>query len=233
LTVPNPAGFDEADEKKWILSRLDALHSSMLHELRLLTQRLGEIKNNEVNRIKGRRNNILSALAIAITIIFGIYSVEPPDLSIYIPVTIILIIGLYVFITHNLTITKILIALSQASKEVTEEEGTITFSQSFLIGRSAVLAFTPYQYCINYVTLMSLYGFALSLRLRQIADKARKEKSLNKEIQYALTMKKTDFEDMPKTVPLLLANFDTKQEVPKLVLELIEQQLSKYYTDKK
>lgn len=230
MTTPNP-NFVEPEEKKWLLSQLDALQTSMLQELRLMNQRLTDIKNNEVNRIKGRRNNILSGLAIAITIIFGIYSVEPPELSIYIPLTIILAIGLFVYISHNLIISKIQIILSQASKDVLEHEGTINFSQSFLLGRSAILANTPYQYCFNYMVLLSLFGFVLAIRIKEIFDKTKKEKYLNKEIKSSLTVENIDLENIAKDAPNLLNLLDKNQPVPKKILDLIEQKLSKYNTD--
>ena len=72
----NPMSENQINQ---LISRIDLLHQTIKEELQLMGKRFDEIGKEEINRVKGRRNNVLSALGVALTILLGLHSVKPLD----------------------------------------------------------------------------------------------------------------------------------------------------------
>ena len=107
MTSPNVPNVDIEQEKKWLVSRIELLHKSVLDEYRIIDQLLVNMAKNEIGRVKGRRNNTLTGLGIALTIILGLSTVITIDeVLFFVTMTSIFLIGLVTFVTLNLIMVK-------------------------------------------------------------------------------------------------------------------------------
>lgn len=220
--------LDENDEKQWLVSRTDLLHKSFLTELENIEGSLSEISKTEVTRIKGRRNNILSGLGIALSVFLGIHAIESlEDFWFFSILAGIIGIGLFVFIFFNVVMMTTNNLFTHITNACLDCQGTINFSYGYFISRTSSITNLDYNFLRNYFTFIGVVGLSCYIPIISSLKEGNSIKVfLNPEIRDTLN---ADAELLAKNV----INFekaykalDTNQNLPKEILEFVEKSLA-------
>ena len=96
-----------SDESKWLINRIDTGYKANVEELRTMVTRYDEMGKTEVKRLRGRRNNILSALGIGLTILLAIHSDDNIKEGLFYSILVFIFsLGIAIFIFFNMFAVK-------------------------------------------------------------------------------------------------------------------------------
>jgi len=225
----NPERFNVEQEKIWLISRIELYHKAIIEEFNARIQLFDSVTEKEITRVKGRRNNILTGLGFALTIIFGINVVWQIEQIYFFEFLIgILLIGLTTFIVFNYIMIKEENIFNLIAKSVLEYSGHISYSLGFIINKTAVLNAINYSYLYNYFLFMQLLNAAIIVGGFNVLKKCKEEKFLNPDIKKELEIDKESFDLVIKNIPDCAKQFDRSQELPKKLLDFIDKELVDY-----
>lgn len=221
------------DESKWLINRIDTMSNALRDELTTGLSRYDEMGKNETKRLRGRRNNILTALGIGITIVLGIYTVDKLEESIFYSVLFgLLILGLGIYIFFNFFVLKMENFFVLLHNAILQSETQIAFSQGYFISQTANPQILTYEQLWNWFVMTQALGGAMYIPPTTILL-SKKGKLFNPTIEELVVSegKKTiglltDFEKSTK-------NLKRENYLPKITLSFIDNSLKSFKELKK
>lgn len=101
----NPTGINELEKTKWMISRIDLLHTSMIESLINDIKKYETEANKGISKLKEWRNYLLSPIGIGLTILLSTMSIFGFDLWVFVIVLISLAgIGSLIFVFCTLLV---------------------------------------------------------------------------------------------------------------------------------
>lgn len=220
---------NQLDEIKWLISRIDLFHKGMRESLREVSQWYENAGTKSTSALRGTRNNLLSAIGIAITILLGVNSVYTIEAwQFYLILIPILLAGLTIYIIFNLAIRvveDIFISLVNVARE---QENNAAHSGGYITTSVAILSKVKYEYVYNYHIFTMLLTYAMMLAIAKELKKIARKYSIRKDIKSALIQEAKSYEGNIEFVPKYYELLDRTQNVPEPLMKFIDSTLSKY-----
>lgn len=164
MTNINPTDIDEIEEKKWLISRIDAYHELAREELGNDLKKCETEGDRAISKLRGRRNNILSVLGVILTVVLGINSTYPMgQILFFIILTSLGLIGLMVLILFNWLIRIIEDVFLSISEISTEHIGMLAKSHGFITTNVARLSNISLEYANNYFIFTVLLATSITI----------------------------------------------------------------------
>ena len=214
-----------------LISRIDLLHQTIKEELQLMGKRFDEIGKEEINRVKGRRNNVLSALGVALTILLGLHSVKPLDDMLFgIILSTILILGIMLFVIFNAIISKIHNMYNQLYNSIIEGERQISFSQGYFIALTAQIGSSDYQQIWNYYLFSKSLGGAIYIPIISTLQNTQDELLINLDIVDSMKNEANTMLSMLINFEETTNSFDRTLSLPQNILKFLDE-MKKLYVE--
>jgi len=229
MDTNNSKSPNKLEEIKWLISRLDQYHKIMSESLRDVTQTYETAGTKANSALRGIRNNLLSAVGIAITILLGVNSVYTVEAwqfySILIPI---LLAGLTIYIIFNLAIRIVEDLFISLVNVVREQEFYSSHSSGYITTSVAILSKVKYEYVYNYHIFVMLLTSAMMLAIAKELRKIARKYAIRKDIKSALIKEAKSYEGNIDFIPKYYQLLDRTQNVPELLMKFVDSTLSKY-----
>lgn len=227
----NPTSFNEFEEKKWLISRLDLYHKNSINVKENELKEIEAEAEKIFSRFRGYRNNILSGLGVVLTVILGIFSAYQINQWIFYEILSILgVIGLSTIIIFNYITSKFESTYLSVVKIYNGGVVRDLFSQGFLISGGANLSTITISYLKNYFLFISLLIYANNIStLTLLEELVTKYKRFPHIKSFLMSRMVPRFE--AEQIKKAYETFDD-QYMPDELMEFIEDILSNYKSKK-
>lgn len=164
----NPAGFNELEEKKWIISRIDLYQKTLIEAFQTDVQKQENNHREAISQMKSRRNYVLSFLGIVLTTLLGInpfYHIE--QWIFFISLIILGISGLITVIVTNVLTRIIDYIFTNIIEVLNDSIGDLVEAHSYMINRASILSNITIPYALNYFNFIHSLSGAIMIRLAE------------------------------------------------------------------
>ena len=226
--------MNELEEKKWLISRLDLLHHSIIEEFKVQSNRCEKFEQKITSSYVSMRNYCLSALGIFLTVFVGVNPIYNINMNIFSSILIgISVIGIIIFCIFSLIISKNKKVFDFFHVNFLEAISLYSFSHGFMITNMAILDNVTIKQALNYYTFSIVLNYAVFNKISKSSKKYAKKYrkcSVLKEMIVALS-KVYEIDDI--IVLPLYEKLDKKESLPVNILEFIEKNLKSVITQNK
>lgn len=219
----------EIENCKFMVGRIDLLHDSLIEDIRIRQGRISDINKDLISSMRGKRNNLLTAFGITLTIILGIQSINSDNnFWSFFSMFTILGLGLVVFVIYNYYVWKIEDVFSQFEIVLYEAEGMINKSKGFFIGETKNIELLDYVFLENYYTFTTILGGLVWIPLIKAVHNIQKTKHFDPRIKEDLLkhakIVMSDMTDLPSHYQRV----DTKQKLSSNVLKFVKNNFEEF-----
>lgn len=229
----DPKIMDELEEKKWLISRIDLYHKTMIDMLDNDLKKYEGYSDKRVSTAKSHRNNIFSILGVVLTVFLGFNSSYPVEQFLFfIIITVLGVIGFVVIIIYNSAIRLVEDFFSAFTEINTEGIRKLASSHGYFITRPAQLAQIHPDFVHNYYWFIMLLTSAIMVSNANGLKKFAKQFSRIKQIKSILISEAKEYEKHLQFVPYYYEKLDRSQEVVPELMEFIDKTLAEYKNKK-
>jgi len=222
----NPAGTDELEQKKWLISRIDMLHQTTIQELKAGSQKYENLGQKIIAISKTRRNYYLSALGIALTVLVGVNPIYNIDVNVFSFLLIgIFVLGIIIFGIYNWVISKVENIFNFLEDQILGELGNVSESHGFLITSMSIISNVTLQQAFNYLTFSILLNYAVMIHLSKAIKTHAKEYKKIPAFKRDLDAIAKNYRPNVDLLPSYYGRLDTTQKLPKNLMEFIEKNI--------
>ncbi len=229
MANPNPTGISEFEEKKWLISRIDLYHKTMIELFTNELQKFENYSDKVFSSARGYRNNILSGLGVILTVVLGINATYPIGQIMFFSIlTTLGVIGLLVIIIFNIVNRVLVDLLSSVYAIFNDNVSKLENSQGYIITSVAHIYNAPLQYVDNYFTFTMLLTYSITVydskELRKIAKRYSKIPQAKSELLEIAKSLEINLDQ----IPTIWAKLDSTQPVSPQLLEFVNKTLADY-----
>lgn len=222
----NQTNTDDLEQKKWLISRIDLLHQTIIQELKSESSRYENLGQKILSTSKTRRNYYLSALGIALTVLVGVNPVYDIDVNLFSFLLIgIFVLGLIIFAIYSWAISKVEKIFNFLEDQILEELGNLAESQGFLITSMSILSNVTLQQANNFQTFSILLHYSVMIHLSKAIKKHANEYKNYPEFKRDIDDIAKSYQPSNELVSVYFERLDTTQHLPKNLIEFIEKNL--------
>lgn len=229
--------FDSAsdiEQKKWLISRIDMLHQTLIQELKDESHRYENLGQKIISESKTRRNYYLSALGIALTVLVGVNPIYDIDVYLFSFLLIgIFILGLIIFAVYNWAISKVEKIFNFLDDQIYEQLGNLSESHGFLITSMSILSNVTLQQASNFQTFSILLYYSVMIHISNALKRHAKEYQKYPEIKRDIDTIAKSHKPSLKLIPFYYERLDTTQIFPENLILFIEKTLKPIIEKKK
>jgi len=223
----NPKSNQELEQIKWAISRIDLYHKLMIENIKSSKNIFENVGEKILRRVKDARTVIYSILGVALTILFGINSVNPiPENNFYIYLAIIFGVGVTTFIIFNLILSLFDKSFTLLSSISNDEMTMVANSQAHVATHFVNLLSMDLRVIENYYDFTQLLGIAIIL---YFADTI--EKNTDKSIEWLKKELKSEIKKAKKYteyIPAYYNRLDRSYLFPEESFNFMENSLKSY-----
>lgn len=222
----NPTGFNELEEKKWIISRIDLYQKTLIEAFQTDVQKQENNHREAISQMKSRRNYVLSFLGIVLTTLLGInpfYHIEQWIFFIFL--MILGVSGLITVIVTNRFCRIIDYIFTKTIEVLNDSIGDLVEAHSYMINRALILSNITIQYALNYFYFVHSLSGAIMIRLAERLIQLTKDFKNSPDI-------KRKFREEAKTYTKNLEQFkihyqhlDRSHDLPLELLEFVDENM--------
>lgn len=229
----NSKDFDEIKQKKWMISRIDLLHETLIKSWDSTSKTNQNNGNKLVSTFKEWRNILLSAIGGILAIFLSYNSSYPTDPWIFftgISILIIIIVVIFTIFAKLITVFENL--FGSIDNIYQDGIGNLLQSQGFITSRGAFLLETNYAYWRNYFNFIHLLSFAIMVNYAKEFRKLSKQYSIFPDLKKRLRSEAKAYETNLQLIPKYYSKFDQKIFLPPGLLDYLNKSLEKYKNPK-
>ena len=225
----NPTGIDELEEKKWLISRIDLYHKTIIEEFQNDRSGYEYEEEQSVSKLRSYRSYVLSGLGVFLTVILGYNSVYPMQQWIFFTfLTGLGVSGLIVIIFYNWLMRLFESVYAQIIEILTDDIGNLGFSHGYMITSMSKLSESSLQFVQNYLVFSILLTFAISVRTSKSFKQLAKEYSKFPQIESSLLDFAKIYDEQNEYIPQYCERLDRSQKMPSGLLKIIDETLTDY-----
>ena len=229
----NSIGYDELEKTKWMVSRIDYLHKSMIDSLETMEEKYESQGEKAISKLKEWRSILVTPFAGSIPILFGIKVSFQIDPSLFLWVLIGLVVTtatIFVIFTKIIGIFEDLFAYLDEVFSI--QIGNLAKSHGYMISSVADLTKVRYDFVYNYFIFLMLLTCAVMVSLSNEFRKLAKHYEKFKDLKLRFEAEAKEFEKNLEVIPQYYEVFDSSKNIPEDLLDFVESNLAKYKTKK-
>lgn len=225
----NPTGIDELEEKKWLISRIDLYHKTIIEEFQNTMSKYENAGKQAISKIQSHRRYALSGLGVFLTVLLGYSSVYHMEQWIFFSfLTGLGLSGLIVIIFFNWLIGIVENIFAKLTEIFTEDIGNLGFSHGYMITSMAKLSKISLQFIENYFVFSILLTFTISIRTSKLLEHLAKHYSNISQIKSELMDEAKSYEEQNEYIPQYYERLDRSQKMPSGLLKIVDETLANY-----
>ena len=154
----------DIEKNKWLVSRIDAIHDYLFERIQISLKNINDEIHSYNSNLTVKRNSVLTALGVALSITLGIQAIDQIDNSLFYSIlTAIIIIGLIdVMIVHYIK-TAIEKIIGHVGTEYYINQYQIDFSKGHFLHMTNDLSALDIEFLENYFKFINLLEGMMSL----------------------------------------------------------------------
>jgi len=226
MADPNSTGINELEEKKWLISRIDLYHETIIEEFQNTRSKYENTGEQLISKLRSYRSYALSGLGVFLTVLLGYNSVYPmQQWTFFTFLTVLGVSGLFVIIFFNWLIRLMEDIFAQLIEIFTDDIGNLGFSHGYMITSMSKLSEITLQFIQNYLVFSILLSFTISIRTSKSLKQIAKRYSNFSQIKSVLMNEAKSYEEQNKYIPQYYERLDRSQKMPTGLLKMIDENL--------
>ena len=229
MADPNTTDINEWEEKKWLISRIDLYHETIIEEFQNQMSKYENIAEGTLSKLRSYRSYSLSVLGIFLTVFLGYDSAYRIDQTFFFTIlTVLGSIGLLVITFFNWLIRRGENIFAQLIEIFTEGIGNLGYSHGYIITGVAELSKITLKFTQNYMTFSILLTFAISIRTSKTLRKFAKKYFTYSPLKSILIDDAKTYEEQNEYIPQYYEKLDRSQKMPVGLLKMMDKDLADY-----
>lgn len=229
MADPNPTRFNQLEEKKWIISRIDLFHQTMITLFDNDLKKYESLSDKAIAETRNKRNIILTVVGLVLTVFLGYNGSYPVgELGFFTIIAVLGIIGFIVVLFFSFAIKFVEDFFSIFTNIITDIIGKIAISHGYFVTRPVDLMNLSFNFVRNYYFFILLLNSATRITTAKSLRELSKKYSRIKGVQEALLDEAKGYEKGSEFIPTYFSRFDRTQDVPPELLQFVDDSLAHY-----
>lgn len=227
----NPTGFNELEEKKWIISRIDLYQKTLIETFQTDVQKQENNHREAISQIKSYRNYGLSFLGIVLTVLLGINPFYPIEQWIFFLSLIILgLIGLVVIIVFSALTRIIDYVFTNIIEVLNDSIADLVLAHSYMINRAAFLSNITTQYASNYFNFIHSLSGAIMIKIAERLIQLSKNFKNSPDLKRRLREEAKTYTKNLNYFGFYYQQLDHSQDLPVELLEFVDKTMNEKFS---